>query len=119
MPMKKIYDLAVKTGEYTNQYGETKGRWLNVGQVMQDDNGGKFILLSRAFNPAGVEVKPGRDSVILSLFEPKARDGENRSGGDYSGGNASRRGGRYSGENSGSNWDPMEGQPANAVDVPF
>ena len=105
--MRKLYDLAVKTGEYTNQYGETKGRWQNVGRVMQDDNGGKFILLNRTFNPAGVEVQPGRDSVALSMFPPKE---QNNNGGDnHGGGNAPR-------QNNG-DWPP----PAQGgdVDIPF
>ena len=77
--MRKRYDLAVKTGEYEDNMGNTKGRWQNVGQVMEDDKGGRFILLKRTFNPAGVPVKSGRDSIVLSMFEPK--DGEGRGGG--------------------------------------
>jgi len=72
---KKLYDLAVKTGEYTVQ-GQTKGRYENVGAVMQSDDGGKFIMLKRVFNPAGVPDLSGRnsDSILLSMFPPK--DGE-------------------------------------------
>ena len=58
---KKLYDLAVKTGEYTVQ-GQTKGRYENVGAVMQSDDGGKFIMLKRVFNPAGVPYLSGRNS---------------------------------------------------------
>ena len=112
--MRKIYDLAVKTGEYTNQYGETKGRWLNVGRVMQDDNGGKFILLNRTFNPAGLEVQPGLDSVLLCMFAPKDQNGGNQGGGNYGGGSAPspNNGGGDNG-----NWPP----PAQGgdVDIPF
>ena len=73
---KKLYDLAVKTGEYTNGSGETKGRYLNVGAVMQNDEGGKFIFLNKTFNPAGVPDLSGRggESVILSMFAPKDKD---------------------------------------------
>ena len=72
MAIKKLYDLAVKTGEYTVQ-GQTKGRYENVGAVMQSDDGGKFIMLKRVFNPAGVPDLSGRnsDSVLLSMFPPK------------------------------------------------
>ena len=72
---KKLYDLAVKTGEYTVQ-GQTKGRYENVGAVMQSDDGGKFIMLKRVFNPAGVPDLSGRggDSVLLSMFPPKDAD---------------------------------------------
>ena len=74
---KKLYDLAVKTGEYTVQ-GQTKGRYENVGAVMQSDDGGKFIMLKRVFNPAGVPDLSGRnsDSVLLSMFPPKDSDSQ-------------------------------------------
>lgn len=75
MATKKLYDLAVKTGEYTNQQGEKKGRWQNVGAVMQGDDGGKFIMLSKWFNPAGVPDLNGKnaqsESILLSMFAPK------------------------------------------------
>ena len=116
MTMRKIYDLAVKTGEYTNQYGETKGRWTNVGRVMQDDNGGKFILLNRTFNPAGVEVQPGRDSVALSMFPPKEQNGGNDGGGNHGGGNAPRQ---NNGGGNNTNWDPMAGHSGGEADIPF
>lgn len=74
--MKKIYDLAVKTGEYQTAQGETKGKWLNVGAVMEGDNG-KFIFLNRTFNPAGISNPENRDNIILSMFEPKKREGQN------------------------------------------
>lgn len=111
--MIKLYDLAVKTGEYTNQYGETKGRWQNVGRVMQDDNGGKFILLNRTFNPAGVEVQPGRDSVALSMFPPKDQNGGNNGGNNSGGGNTPRH--DNAGDNNG-NWNAPQGGDA---DIPF
>ena len=68
--MKKIKDIAAKTGSYTVN-GETKGRWKNVGGLMQDDKGGQFIMLDRSFNPAGIPFKEGGDSILLSLFDPK------------------------------------------------
>lgn len=75
---KKLYDLAVKTGTYTNKNGEEKGRWLNVGAVMLSDDGSKFIMLQRTFNPAGVPDLSGRGggSVLLSMFEPKDKDNQ-------------------------------------------
>lgn len=67
---KKLYDLAVKTGTYQKN-GETKGRYQNVGAVMQGDDGGKFIFLSAWFNPAGVDRRDGSESILLSMFEPR------------------------------------------------
>lgn len=78
---KKLYDLAVKTGSYTNNAGETKGRWQNVGALMQGDDGGKFIMLAKWFNPAGLPDLSGKnatsESILVSLFEPK-QHGEQR-----------------------------------------
>jgi hypothetical protein len=70
---KKLYDLAVKTGEYKNKEGETKGRWQNVGACMQSDDGGKFLMLAKWFNPAGVQDISGKggESILLSMFPPR------------------------------------------------
>jgi hypothetical protein len=68
--MGKKYDLVVKTGEYTDGQGQTKGRFKNVGVMMEGDNG-PYLLLDRTFNPAGVGGNEGRESIIVSLYEPK------------------------------------------------
>lgn len=70
MATTKKYDVAVKTGEYTDRNGEKKNRYENVGAVMQGDNG-PYIMLKRTFNPAGVPGQDNRDTVLLSLFEPR------------------------------------------------
>lgn len=75
MATRKLYDLAVKVGEY-EQNGKTKGRYQNVGAVMESDQGGKFIFLDRFFNPAGVPNPDNRANVILSMFEPQQREGQ-------------------------------------------
>lgn len=76
--MAKKYDLVVKVGEYTDGQGQTKGRFKNVGVMMEGQNG-PYILLDRTFNPAGVGGNDGRESIIVSLYEPKA-DGQQGSG---------------------------------------
>ena len=81
MPAKKIRDLAVKTGSYTDRDGNTKGRYKNVGSLMESDDGSKFILLDTTFNPAGVPNPDNRDNVLISIFELKDSDGGQRSGG--------------------------------------
>lgn len=68
--MSKKYDIAVKVGEYTNGHGEKKNRYMNVGAVIQGDNG-PYILMERTFNPAGVPGNEGKATVLLSLFAPK------------------------------------------------
>jgi hypothetical protein len=67
----KTHDLAVKTGTYTDRQGNEKGRWMNVGSVLETNDGGRVILLNRTFNPAGVPNPDGRDTVMLSMFEPR------------------------------------------------
>ena len=70
----KTHDLAVKVGTYTDRSGNEKGRWKNIGSVLQMDDGGKVLLIDRTFNPAGVPNPDDRDSVMVSMFEPKERD---------------------------------------------
>jgi hypothetical protein len=79
MAIKK-FDVAVKTGSYTAQDGSNKGRYTNMGVMMQGDNG-DFLLLDPAFSLAGAlalqnveAAKTGKapsDRVMVSLFEPK------------------------------------------------
>ena len=80
MMAKKLYDLAVKTGEYKANDGSVKGRWQNIGAVMQSDDGSKFIMLAKWFNPAGVPDLNGKgatsESILLSMFAPKDKDGQ-------------------------------------------
>jgi len=74
--MKKIYDLAVKTGSYQKD-GETKNRYENIGSVMENENG-QFMFLKRSFNPAGVDFKEGSESIIISMFAPKEKSGNSQ-----------------------------------------
>jgi len=73
--VSKKYDLVIKTGEYTDRNGETKGRYENIGAIMQGDNG-HYMMLKRTFNPAGVPCDPQRDSILVSMFEPKQNNGQ-------------------------------------------
>jgi hypothetical protein len=65
------YDVAVKVGEYEDSEGNTKGRYENVGVVL-DSGDGEYMLLKKTFNPAG--VNSDGDRVILSFFEPREDD---------------------------------------------
>ena len=77
---KKLYDLAVKTGEYKTPDGTVKGRWQNVGACMQSDDGGMFLMLAKWFNPAGVQDLTGKggESILVSMFSPKDDAGQAR-----------------------------------------
>lgn len=77
MAMKKLYDLAVKTSSYTDRNtGQEKGRYENVGAVMQGDDGNKFLMFKRTFNPAGVPNPESRDTLIVSMFAPREQQGQ-------------------------------------------
>ena len=69
MATRKTHDLVIKTGSYTNNQGETKNRYENIGSMMEGDNG-PFIIMKRTFNPAGVVNPENKDSLIVSCFEP-------------------------------------------------
>lgn len=70
----KLYDLVVKVGEYQKD-GQTKSRYENIGSVMRNENG-QFMMLKRTFNPAGVPGDSSRDSVLISMFEPRGHQGQ-------------------------------------------
>ena len=68
---QRVYDVAVKVGTYEKD-GETKGRYENVGVVL-DSGDGMYMLLKKTFNPAGVESDG--DRIILSFFDIQEDDG--------------------------------------------
>lgn len=76
MGTRKIYDLAVKTGSYSDRNGETKGRYVNCGAIWEKDDGSKFITLNRTFNPAGVPNPDNKEAIILSQFDLRKKDGD-------------------------------------------
>ena len=63
---KKLADLAVKIGTYEKN-GETKGNYVNIGAVMDGDNG-QYLLIDRHFNPAGVPNPDNKNSILVSVF---------------------------------------------------
>ena len=70
--------LSAKIGEYTNQQGETKGRYANLGVVMSGQNG-SYVLLDPTVSLAGIlacqnamaasKGEQQRDRVMVSVFE--------------------------------------------------
>jgi len=96
----------VKVGEYQDRNsGQTKGRFENVGALMESDNNGEismFIMLKRTFNPAGVPGQDARESLLLSCYVPQdkregggeRRDDQGQSqGGGYGAGGGPNSGG--------------------------
>lgn len=70
--MSKVFDVVARVGSYTDANGQEKGRFQNVGAIIQNNNGGMNLLLAKWFNPAGL-AEDGKESVILSLFEPQQK----------------------------------------------
>ncbi len=73
---RKIADLAIPAGSYTDRNGNDKTRWENVGGMFENDSGRKFITLKRTFSPAGValdEKGSNRESIIINLFDAEAK----------------------------------------------
>jgi hypothetical protein len=85
MAMTKVKDIVVKVREYQDNQGNKKAQWANVGTLMRGDDGNEFILLDRHFNPAGIANPDNRDNVLLSMFDPKPRDGQGGNGGSSGG----------------------------------
>lgn len=69
--MKKLYELAVRSGSYTDKDGNEKSTWLNVGSVWENNDNNQFMLLRATFNPAAIERKNGSDSITVAMFEPR------------------------------------------------
>lgn len=65
--MAKIGNLKCKVGTYEKD-GQTKGKYVDVGVLMQGQDGGMFVLLNTTFNPAGVPNPEGKESVLVSVF---------------------------------------------------
>ena len=73
MSFKRTKELKVKHGTYQKD-GETKNSYRTVGSMMEDDNGSKFILIDPTVNFAAFKRDEGRDSVMVSLFDPKVKE---------------------------------------------
>lgn len=70
---KKLYDIAVASGSYTDVEGNKKNRYATIGVVMQGDDGNAFAILERNANLAGFPYDATKgNSVVASLFKPDA-----------------------------------------------
>ena len=70
MAARPTHDLTVKTGEYTDAQGQTKGRWLRIGTVFRHDDGGTSIKLDAI--PVGI---PGWEGWV-NVFPREQQDGQ-------------------------------------------
>lgn len=81
MATKVVKELAVAVAQYEDrQTGQTKNRYENVGVLMESTNDrgeiNQFLMLNRSFSPAGAPFKPGSDKILISMFDPRPRDGQ-------------------------------------------
>ncbi len=76
--MNKLYDLCVATRTYKSN-GQDKTNWENVGALLQNDDGKKFIMLKAHFNPAAIQRKEGSESIVISMFKPKQKQNNQQS----------------------------------------
>lgn len=67
---RKTHDLSVVVGEYKDRDGNVKKRYQTIGALMEGDNG-PFIMLSKWFNPAGIQDSRGGESLLVSCFAPR------------------------------------------------
>jgi hypothetical protein len=74
---RKVKDLAVKIGSYTNSNGEEKGRYMGCGSLMEGDDGNQFIMLNRFINYTALPRKQGSDGILISVFDLREREGAN------------------------------------------
>lgn len=91
MATKVLKELAVAVSSYEDRNsGQTKNRYENIGALMEftNDRGeaNTFLVIKRTFNPAGVMFKPGSDKIMISMFDPKPREGQQSGGAGYGGG---------------------------------
>lgn len=71
MSYKKVKELAVAIRKYTDSSGQEKTQWENIGAIFKNEEGKSFISIKRTFNPAGVINPDNKDSIIVSMFDPK------------------------------------------------
>lgn len=75
--VKRLNDLCVKVGEYTNSKGEKKTQYENVGAELQADDGSTYFLINRWFNPAGVPDLNGKGGSSIAVWKFPPRDKSN------------------------------------------
>ena len=102
--------LSAVTGSYTNQQGEQKAEWTNVGVIITGKNGKDYALLDPTVNLAGVLMKQNQnaikkgeqpsDMVMLSVFDEQQNQPQNQQGG-YNNQNQAQQHGGYQNQQGG------------------
>ena len=82
--MAKIGNLKCKVGTYQKD-GQEKGKYVDVGALMQGQDGGMFVLMSTTFNPAGDPNPENKESILVSVFMDDNQNGNNQNGNNQGG----------------------------------
>ncbi len=61
-------NLSVASGTYKAQDGTQKTIWKNVGKILEKD-GKEFMLIDPTVNFAAFTREPGKDMVMVGIFE--------------------------------------------------
>ena len=85
--MKK---LLLKTGTYVNGQGETKNNYVELGAIIQGNDGSEYAIIEPTVDLAGVLIKQNamaakegkqqRDSIMCGIFE---KQNQNQSQGGF------------------------------------
>ncbi len=71
----------IAAGSYTDNTGQQKTAWKEVGVIMTSQAGKEFALLDPTVNLSGFPREPGKDMIIASIFEDKPKQ-NNQGGGN-------------------------------------
>ena len=69
---RKIKNLSVKTREYKDRDGNPKANWVNIGVIMENDQGKQFMILDKWINFAGIPDFSGKEnngSIMVAMFD--------------------------------------------------
>ena len=66
--LQRIAKLTVPSNKYQDKAtGQQKTFYRDVGSIMENDQGQRFILLDKFFNPAAVPHDPDRAQVLVNI----------------------------------------------------
>jgi len=68
-----LKNIVVTNGEYTTSGGETKKRYLTIGQLHEHE-GRQYITLDAHVNLAGLIRKDGETRVFANFYDVERRD---------------------------------------------
>lgn len=71
MPATRTHSVKIRVGEWTDDKGQTHGRYRTIGSGFTDEDGRSFLRIHvEAFNPglAALARKKGQDTILLNLW---------------------------------------------------